>query len=583
MPSQQISSNSPEQLRTPVSQPSLLPQEAQTSPTQTSPPKATQTKPVLKALPTVRDHTTDVLTAEGDEYVPREFDEAGERKVSPQGHALEGREFKMRTFYVPNRGEKKFMLATECARVLNYRDSYLLFNKNRSLYKIIATQAEKDELIHQEILPYSYRSRQIAIVTAKSMFRQFGARVIVDGRRVKDDYWEAKARKQGFTEDDLAGEKRPGGTKAREAMEAAHVNSEGLPGPNVIYNHIPLSEPPNPAQHMPLPPGSQTRVADRIDFSNVPSRRHDITGQPYVDHTQRSAPGDLMHQVQNAAENNKFINQHREQRGKIYTDNWNRAHDSPVREKMEASSNVSQSPHLSSNAMMNTSQNPLFGHQGSHAMSPVYARGASVTHAPSPIRQPMPTLPTSLQHVSQQSRSAYNPNQNPPQTSPYGYPPQPGQVWGHPPPQPQPHPQQSPISPHHPSLPHYSPSPHPSQPPLQHHPSQSPHGAPPSQLQHAQSSGSMHSNMSYTTMGSIPRGVPATAYGGMGSGRSMYNPTQQGSPTPGQQQQQQQQQQHDYMNQITAAQQGAMQGYTAPTGGQPGQGAWGGYPVSSGY
>ena len=143
----------------------------------------------------MRDHTTDVLTPEGDEYIPREFDEAGERKVSPQGIALEGREFKIRTFYVSNRGDKMFMLATECARVLNYRDSYLLFNKNRSLYKIIATQAEKDELIAQEILPYSYRSRQIAIVTAKSMFRQFGARVIVDGRRVKDDYWEAKARK----------------------------------------------------------------------------------------------------------------------------------------------------------------------------------------------------------------------------------------------------------------------------------------------------------------------------------------------------------------------------------------------------
>ena len=103
------------------------------------------------------------------------------------------------------------MLAIECARVLNCRDSYLLFNKNRSLHKIIATQAEKDELIHQEILPYSYRSRQIAIVTAKSMFRLFGARVIVDGRRVKDDYWEAKARKQGFTEEDLAFGKRPGG------------------------------------------------------------------------------------------------------------------------------------------------------------------------------------------------------------------------------------------------------------------------------------------------------------------------------------------------------------------------------------
>ena len=565
-----------------MSQPSILPQDTQTSPTQTSPPKAAPSKPVLKALPTVRDHTTDALTPEGDEYIPREFDEAGERKVSPQGLALDGREFKIRTFYVPNRGEKMFMLATECARVLNYRDSYLLFNKNRSLYKIIATQAEKDELIHQEILPYSYRSRQIAIVTAKSMFRQFGARVIVDGRRVKDDYWEAKARKQGFTEDDLAGEKRPGGSKAREAIEAAHISSESLAGPNVVYSQIPMSEPQPPVQQMPLPSGSHTRVADRIDFSGVPPRRHDITGPPYMDHTQRSTPTDLMHQAQNAAENNKIITQHREQRGKIYNDSWNRVHDSPAREKMEASPNVSQSPHLSSNAVMTTPQNSLVGHQSSHMMSPqVYSRGGSVTHAPSPIRQPMSAMPSNLQQGSQ-NRSAYNPGHHAPQTSPYGYPPQPGQMWGQPPPQPQQHPQQSPISPHHPSLPHYSPSPHPSQPPLQQHPSQSPHGAPPPQLQHAQASGSMHGSMTYQTMGGMPRGGPATAYGGMGPGRSMYNPTQQGSPTPGQQQQQQQQH-HDYMNHITAPQQATLHGYTAPTAGQHGQGGWGGYPVSSGY
>jgi hypothetical protein len=174
---------------------------------------------VIKALPTMRDHTTNQLGPEGDEYVPREYDEAGEKKVTNTGHLQDGRDYRCRTFFVPNRGDKLFMLATECARVLGYRDSYLLFNKNRSLYKIIATQAEKDDLIHQEILPFSYRyrSRQIAIVTAKSMFRQFGSRVIINGRRVRDDYWELKARKQGFTEEDLAGEKRPGATKARDA------------------------------------------------------------------------------------------------------------------------------------------------------------------------------------------------------------------------------------------------------------------------------------------------------------------------------------------------------------------------------
>jgi chromatin structure-remodeling complex protein RSC7 len=189
--------------QTPQSQNAPLPTQtpAYAAP-QASPPKATPTESTLKALPTVRDHTTDQLGPDGDEYLPREIDEAGEKKVMPNGQLLGGREYRCRTFLLQHRKDKLFMLATECARVLGYRDSYLLFNKNRSLFKIIANQEEKDDLVLQEILPFSFRSRQIAIVTARSMFRQFGSRVIVNGRRVRDDYWETKARKQGFTEAD---------------------------------------------------------------------------------------------------------------------------------------------------------------------------------------------------------------------------------------------------------------------------------------------------------------------------------------------------------------------------------------------
>jgi hypothetical protein len=66
----------------------------------------------------VRDHTTDQLGPEGDEYIPREYDDAGEKKVTANGQLLDGREYRCRTFFVPNRGDKLFMLATECARVL---------------------------------------------------------------------------------------------------------------------------------------------------------------------------------------------------------------------------------------------------------------------------------------------------------------------------------------------------------------------------------------------------------------------------------------------------------------------------------
>ena len=207
------------------------------------PPKSIPTKPaVLKAFPTVRDHTTDQLNAAGDEYIPREFDPAGETKINQNGQLLDGRQYRCRTFLVPGRGDKLFMLGIECARVLNYRDSYLLFDKNRTLYKILANQAEKDNLIQQEILPYSYRSRQIALVTAHSMFRQFGSRVIVNGRRVRDDYWERKARRQGFTEDDAAGEKQPGAAKEAREAAAAASNAIALASPphgEIIYSNGP--------------------------------------------------------------------------------------------------------------------------------------------------------------------------------------------------------------------------------------------------------------------------------------------------------------------------------------------------------
>ncbi|KAK6344478.1 hypothetical protein TWF696_008114 [Orbilia brochopaga] len=324
----------PQPPQTPAQPPPVVP----ATPTPIAPvAKTTPAKPVIKALPTVRDHTTDQLTPEGDEYIPRETDEDGEKKVMPTGHLKNGREYKCRTFLVPGRGEKLFMLATECARVLGYRDSYLLFNKNRSLYKIIATQNEKDDLIQKELLPYSYRSRQIAIVTAKSMFRQFGSRVIVNGRRVRDDYWESKARKQGFTEDDPAGEKRPGAAKQRaqqatEAAAAAAQHPEPLyandpvtidtqPQPQMVQPGLggpaPISLAPLPMIHL-IPEDSRLKDA----FPNVPRPRQEITGPPYIDRTSTTPHTQLLEQGQQAASWNKEFGNQRAIRRQMYTEGY---------------------------------------------------------------------------------------------------------------------------------------------------------------------------------------------------------------------------------------------------------------------
>ncbi|KAK4128189.1 hypothetical protein N657DRAFT_7177 [Parathielavia appendiculata] len=314
--------------QTPQSQNASLPAQTPTYAPQSSPPKSTPSKSTLKALPTVRDHTTDQLGPGGDEYLPREIDEAGEKKVLPNGQLTGNREYRCRTFLVPNRGDKLFMLATECARVLGYRDSYLLFNKNRSLYKIIASQVEKDDLVAQEILPFSYRSRQIAIVTARSMFRQFGSRVIVNGRRVRDDYWETKARKQGFTEADPAGEKRPGASKAREAEANHSASILGAPHGEIVYSSNPGQFGPGPQPQLVPPDYSDTRSRDYSSILKT-GPRQEITGPPYQDRIQSSPISELHAQAHHAAEFNRSVNQQRELRNDYMQSLWRRPHEQP--------------------------------------------------------------------------------------------------------------------------------------------------------------------------------------------------------------------------------------------------------------
>lgn len=558
-----------------------LPPPKNVTPTQASPPKATPTKTVVKALPTVRDHTTDQLGPEGDEYIPREYDEAGEKKVSPTGHPLDGREYRCRTFFVPNRGDKLFMLATECARVLGYRDSYLLFNKNRSLYKIIATQAEKDDLIHQEILPYSYRSRQIAIVTAKSMFRQFGSRVIVNGRRVRDDYWEGKARKQGFTEEDLAGEKRPGAAKARDAAaaEAAHAGAVPLGHhADIIYSNGPGHGEGHAAQPQPMQPGvgpTPTSIAPlpmihlapqeefRIrDYGNIPRPRQEIAGVPYQDRTQPSPAAEIMNQATQTAEFNKVVNQQRAHRGKFLDDFWSKPREiavstSPPQPSEPVSQPMTSPQQLASSNMMGGGPPGMLAHTPSQPMMAPQAYSQQ-QHQPnplaqSPIRGIQPSVrPNQMHHRSPNLPLTGGSNQ----PSPYGYP-QPQQMWGQPPAQPQP----SPLSSHH-GISQYSPQ---VQQPPSHH-AQSPHHPPP-QLHHQPGgSVSMHgATMGYQGMAGMAGMGSAAGYPNMGS-RGMYQPP----PNPSSQ---------HFMPQSSGGGQPGMSGWAPPpqpgqAGGQP---SWGGY------
>jgi len=131
-------------------------------------------------------------------------DPEGETKVDKLGYLKGGREYRCRTFTVLGRGERLYMLSTEPARCVGFRDSYLFFTKHKRLYKIIIDEDEKRDMIERELIPHSYKGRAIGIVTARSVFREFGAQIIVGGKRIIDDYEVAKARADGVVEGELA-------------------------------------------------------------------------------------------------------------------------------------------------------------------------------------------------------------------------------------------------------------------------------------------------------------------------------------------------------------------------------------------
>lgn len=139
-----------------------------------------------------------------DDEVALPEDPQGETKVDKMGNLQGGREYRCRTFTVQGRGDRLYMLSTEPARCVGFRDSYLFFTKHRRLFKIIVDDDEKRDMIDREIIPHSYKGRSIGIVTARSVFREFGALIVVGGKRVIDDYEVAKAREDGVTEGELA-------------------------------------------------------------------------------------------------------------------------------------------------------------------------------------------------------------------------------------------------------------------------------------------------------------------------------------------------------------------------------------------
>lgn len=139
-----------------------------------------------------------------DEVAIENEDPKGLEKVDENGNLLGGRQFRMKTFKVLGCGAKQYMVSTEPARLVGFRDSYLLFKTHRTLFKKVCSNEEKMDLIDRGLIPNSYKGRAVNLVAARSVFREFGAVMILDGKKVIDDFWEQRAIDRGDNPGDYA-------------------------------------------------------------------------------------------------------------------------------------------------------------------------------------------------------------------------------------------------------------------------------------------------------------------------------------------------------------------------------------------
>jgi hypothetical protein len=196
------------------------------------------------------------------------------------------------------------MLATEVARLTGYRDSYLFFLRNRTLRKVVTTQTEKEGLIAEEVIPFSFRSRQISVVTARSVFIQFGHRVIANGQRVRDDYYEERARKDHNTEMHIQ-EGRELRHQAAVAAATAAINTSQSHNSHLSAPAPVHSDTPRPREWHPLP-----------------KAKPPIFGAPWQEHYQPLSAFLMMEKAQAAMRYNTLISTERKNRANMWKEWW---------------------------------------------------------------------------------------------------------------------------------------------------------------------------------------------------------------------------------------------------------------------
>lgn len=134
-----------------------------------------------------------------------------------------GREYRVPTFTLPTRDNTLFMFSKDPAALLGFRDSFVFLKKNVKLIKVHIDNVEKGYLVDANLLRSTFRTREISVVTARSVFKEFGHRIIKKGRKGRDDYY--------FTEEVDEGEDDPSDEEpvSKESNEKAQPAASFLP------------------------------------------------------------------------------------------------------------------------------------------------------------------------------------------------------------------------------------------------------------------------------------------------------------------------------------------------------------------
>lgn len=112
-----------------------------------------------------------------------------------------GREYRFPTFTLPRHPSRLFLFSLDASKLLGFRDTYIFFLRNPDIYRINATDEDREFLKAHGLVPTQLRNRSISLVMARNIFRMYGHKVVRRGRPWHDDYFIGNTQEPPFAQE----------------------------------------------------------------------------------------------------------------------------------------------------------------------------------------------------------------------------------------------------------------------------------------------------------------------------------------------------------------------------------------------